>query len=333
MPEKVKIQSRKFRANCINFIFLFLRSSLIIQKMLRKPLLFALSLALIASCQSRKGKLSVTGFEVPDSMEIAADHQISEEAMEEIVQNVASPIEMASLIKEIETPFSLDLLATTDYVDRYNTSYQMAYILGVFGADLGYLNIYDKYTQIMDYLIAINKLADGIYVGQFFDFATLKRMVTSRENLDSLMYISVKSFNNMDSYLRDNQRGHLSALMITGIWVEGLYLATQVAKANPNPRLYQRIGEQKLNMNSLLIILNAYKSQKNIQDLIDLLNEIKTEFDQIEITYETGDPERVEQDGMIMIVQNEKSIVHITDEQMQRIIQVTKKIRNQLIEV
>lgn len=301
--------------------------------MIRKPLLFALSLALLASCQSRKGKVSDTGFEVPDSLEIASDQQISQEAMEEIVQNVSSPIEMAALIKEIGTPFSADYLATTDYVDRYNTSYQMAYILGVFGADLGYLNIYDKNTQLLEYLPAINKLANGIYVGQFFDLATLKHLATSRENLDSLMYISVNSFNNMDSYLRENQRGHLSALIITGIWVEGMYLATQVAKANPNPRLYQRIGEQKLNIDNLFLILNAYKSQKNIQDLINVLNEIKNEFDQVEITYEMGDPETVEENGMVMIVQNEKSIVHITDEQMQRIIQVTEKIRNQLIEV
>jgi len=209
----------------------------------------------------------------------------------------------------------------------------MAYILGVFGADLGYLNIYDKNTQIVDYLTSINKLADGIHVGQFFDFATMKRLATSRENLDSLMYISVNSFNNMDSYLRDNQRGHLSALMITGIWVEGMYLATQVAKENSDPVLYNRIGEQKLNMNNLFLILNAYKNQKQIQELIDVLNEIKIEFDKVEITYEMGEPETVEQDGMIMIVQNEKSIVHITDEQMQKIIRITKEVRNKLIEV
>ena len=115
------------------------------------------------------------------------------------------------------------------------------------------LNIYDKNTQIIDYLTGISKLADGIKVGQFFDFASLKRLATSRENIDSLMYISVNSFNNMDTYLRENQRGHLSALMITGIWVEGRYRATQVAKANPDPVLKDRIGEQKINLNNLFL--------------------------------------------------------------------------------
>ena len=290
-------------------------------------------LTLIGSCQSKKGKLSDVDFDMPDSLEIAADLQISEEALDEIVQNVSSPIEMAALIKEIGAPFSIDYLATTDFVDKYNTSFQMAMNLGIFGADLGYMNIYDKSTQIVNYLTSIKKLADGIMVGQFFDFSTVKRLATSRENIDSLMYISVNSFNNMDTYLRDNNRGHLSALMITGIWVEGMYLATQVAKENPNPALYERIGEQKLNMNNLFLILNAYQSQKQIADIIDDLNEIKTEFDQVEITYEMGEPETVEQDGMIMIIQNEKSLVHITDQQLEKIIAKTEKIRNKLIAI
>jgi hypothetical protein len=299
--------------------------------MIRNSILLPLSLALIVSCQSKKAKWSEV--EMPDSLELAADMQISEEAMEEIVQNVSSPIEMAALIKEIGTPFSIDYLATTDFVERYNLSYQMAYMLGVFGSDLGYLNIYDKNTQIVDCLTSINKLADGIKVGQFFDFTTLKRLATSRENIDSLIYISVNSFNNMDSYLRETQRGHLSALMITGIWVEGMYLATQVAKEKSDPVLFDRIGEQKLNLNNLFLILNAYKSQKQVQDIINVLNEIKVVFDDVEITYEMGEPETVEQDGMIMIVQNEKSIVHITDEQMDRIIRKTEQVRNKLIEV
>ncbi len=301
--------------------------------MIRNSLLFILTLVLMTACQSKKEKWSDADRDILDSSDLTTNIQISEEALEEIVQNVSSPIEMAALIKEIGTPFSIDYLATTDYIDQYNTPFQMAYILGVFAADLGYLNIFDKNIQIVDYLIAINKLSDKIQVGQFFDFSTLKRLATSRENTDSLMYISVNSFNNMDSYLRSNQKGHLSALMITGIWVEGMYLATQVVKENNDPALYDRIGEQKLNMNNLFLILNTYKSQKQVKELIHMLKGIKAEFDQVEITYEIREPEIIEKDGMIMIVQNEKSIVHITDKQIENIIRNTEKVRNKLIKI
>ncbi len=301
--------------------------------MLRTNIIFFITVIFLFSCQSRKGKESGTEFEVPDSVITAEALTISNEALEEIVQNVSSPIEMAALIKEIGVPFSTKYLATTDYVDRYNTSFKMAYSLGVFGADLGYLNIYDKSNQVIDFLTAINKLADGIKVGQFFDFETLKRLATSRESIDSLMYISVNSFNNMDSYLRDNNRGHLSALMIAGTWVEGMYLVTQVASEKSNPELSERIGEQKINLNNIMLILDNYKEHEQVMKVIESLNGLKEEFDKVEITYVIGEPETVEQGGMIMIVQNEKSVVNISDEQLNKIISKTKQIRNKLISV
>ncbi len=299
--------------------------------MLRSGIIFFITALFLFSCHTRKGKESGTEFEVPDSVITAEGMTISSEALEEIVQNVSSPIEMAALIKEIGVPFSTKYLATTDYVDKYNTSFKMAYNLGVFGADLGYLNIYDKSNQVVDYLTAINKLADGIKVGQFFDFETLKRLATSRESIDSLMYISVNSFNNMDSYLRDNNRGHLSALMIAGIWMEGMYLATQVANEKSNPELSDRIGEQKINLDNILLILDNYKENNQISDIIGSLNELKELFNNVEITYIIGEPETVEEGGMIMIVQNEKSVVKISDDQLNRIINKTKQIRNKLI--
>jgi len=301
--------------------------------MFRPTIIFSLSVLFLFSCQTRTGKKSGTEFEVPDSVITAEVLAISNEALEEIVQNVSSPIEMASLIKEMGVPFSTKYLATTDFVDKYNTGFKMAYILGVFGADLGYLNIYDKSNQVVDYLTAINKLADGIKVGQFFDFATLKRLATSRENIDSLMYISVNSFNNMDSYLRDNNRGHLSALMIAGTWVEGMYLVTQVASEKSNPELSERIGEQKVNLNNIMLILENYKEHDQITALIESLNELKEQFDEIEITYVIGEPETIEEGGMIMIVQNEKSVVKISEEELNNIINKTKQIRNKLISV
>jgi len=296
-------------------------------------IILVLLLAGLMACQSNKGKLDAGDFEVPDSVAEAASQKVSEEAMEEIVQNVSSPIEMAALIKELGVPFSTKYLASTRNVDEYHTNFQMAYNLGVFGADLGYLNMYNKNTQVTDYLTAINKLADGIKVGQFFDFTTLKRLATNNENIDSLLYISVSSFNNMDDYLRENHRGHLSALMISGIWVEGLYLVTQVAEAKSDPLLTDRIGEQKINLNNIMLILNNYASQPGFPEFIGMMNELRSVYNDINITYEMGEPQTVEKDGMVMIVQNEKSIVHMTDDQMKTIIAKTKEIRNKLTSI
>jgi hypothetical protein len=176
-------------------------------------------------------------------------------------------------------------------------------------------------------------LANDIKVGQFFDYSTMKRLATNNQNIDSLIYVSQQSFNKMDKYLQKNNRGNLSGLMITGVWVEGLYLSTQFLRERPNEtRLAESIGEQKVILAKLLILLNNYNKEKYIADVATELASLKSLFDGISITIEIGEPKEVEVDGMLTIVQTERSIVNYTDEQMKAIIEQSEHIRNKLIQ-
>jgi hypothetical protein len=286
---------------------------------------------LVFACKSGGGhKIEGGGLEVPDTV-LNKGLEISEAVMQDIVQNISSPVEMAALVKSLNANFSGKYLAPTDKVDELTTSFQQAFYLGIYAADLGYLNIYNKTNAVLDYLTAIKTLADGIRVGQFFDFSTLKRLAQSNQNLDSLMYISVHSFNQMDKYLRTDNRSNLSTLMVTGVWIEGLYLATQVAKASPHPQLSERIGEQKIIMANLMLILENYKGDKQFGPIINELSDLKTEFNDVTITITKGEPESIEENGMLVIVQKDKSDVNITPERLNSIIEKTEKIRNKLI--
>ena len=138
------------------------------------------------------------------------------------------------------------------------TNFDKAFTLGILGADLGYLNMYEKTGSSIDILSSIRKLAEGIRVGQFFDFETIKRLSQNKSNLDSLLFLSIDSYTQIDKYLRDNDRGQLSALMIIGVWIEGQYLATQVVKEYPDQMLRDRIGEQKIILNDLILLASPY---------------------------------------------------------------------------
>lgn len=254
----------------------------------------------------------------------------NEKSLEGVIENISSPVEMAALIKENGVPFSLRYLSDTEIANELTTDFEKALSLGIYGADLGYLNIYNRTASIVGYITAIKKLADDLKIGQFFDFQTLKRLATNNENLDSLMYISTSSFNRMDKYLRENKRGNLSALIVSGVWIEGIYLATQVEKERHNEKIAERIGEQKLILKELLSILNNYKDDDNFANLIKELNIIKDAYENVTITYVIGEPETVEQDGRLIIVQNETSVVNITDEQLQDIIEKVEKVRTKV---
>ncbi len=301
--------------------------------MIKRVLALLVISLLLFSCKSDGGKKTTDEFEVPDEIVNEGVLEISEEVMQDIVQNISSPVEMAALIKSLDVNFSGKYLAPTDNVDELTTSYQQAFYLGIYAADLGYLNIYNKTNSVLDYITAIKTLADGIRVGQFFDFTTLKRLAQSNQNLDSLMYISVHSFNQMDKYLRTDKRSNLSSLMLTGIWIEGLYLVTQVAKSSPHPQLAERIGEQKIIIGDLMLVLENYKNDKNIASLITELNSLKDEFNDVKISVTKGEPEAIEEDGMLVIVQHDVSHVDIKPQRLTSIIDKTEKIRNKLISI
>jgi hypothetical protein len=284
------------------------------------------------SC-STCSRTNTDGFNIPDSLRISdGGLKLQPSVMEGMVDNIASPIEMASLVKSLQIPFSQKYLASTKNVSKYNTSQAKAFNLGVFGCDLGYLNMYGRTSLVLDYISAMKNLADGINVGQFFDFSTLKRLATNNQNVDSLVHISQLSFNRMDKYLQNNNRGNLSILMVAGVWVEGLYLSAQFLKERPDEkRLAESIAEQKLMLDQLLLILNNYSREPYIADLVTELTSIKKIYDGIRVTIEIGEPKAVEVDGMLTIIQTETSTVHYTDEQMQAIIAQAEIIRNKLI--
>ncbi len=304
--------------------------------MIHKPLFVIVFVALvlqgITSCTTCSR--TNTDFNIPDSISSSGGGELKMQpsVMEDMVGNISSPIEMASLMKSLNVPFSQKHLATTKNVSNYNTSHAKAFNLGIFGADLGYLNMYGKTSLVLDYITAMKNLADGINVGQFFDFTTLKRLATNNQNIDSLVYISQQSFNKMDKYLQKSNRGNLSALMVAGVWVEGLYLSTQFLKERPKEqRLAESIGEQKIILDQLIIILKNYQKEPYIADLINDLLTVKAIYDGIKITIEVGEPKAVEVDGMLTIVQTETSTVHCTEEQMTEIIKQSEIVRNKLI--
>jgi hypothetical protein len=283
----------------------------------------------VGSCKSG-GQGKDAGDEIPDSV-LNKGVEISEEVMQDIVQNISSPIEMAALIKDLGVPYSNRYISPTDRVGNLTTSFRQSLNLGIYAGDLGYLNIYNKTSAVIDYLTAIKTLADEIKVGQFFDFTTLKRLATNSKNLDSLMYISVHSFNQMDKYLHSNNRTNLSALMVTGIWIEGLYLATQVYKITPSQQLAERIGEQKLTLDQLMLILEKYQKDNQYTKLLEELQLLKDLFKTVNIIIKKGEPQMIEVDGMLTIIGGDTSTVEITPELLTSIITTTEQVRNRLI--
>ena len=287
---------------------------------------------LLFSCRNTTGKSGDFVFPDADSISISEAEQLSAEAIDDISRNISSPVEISGILQRMSVPFSSAYLASSIDADRISTSFDKALKLGILGTDLGYLNMYEKTGNSIDILSSIKKLAEGINVGQFFDFETIKRLSLNRSNLDSLLFLSMDSYNQIDRFLREKGRGQLSALMITGVWIEGQYLATQVLGNNADTLLRNRVGEQKVILNDLLMLLAPYcNSGSEFKELCSGMQKMKELYREVRITYTIGEPVMMEKDGALVVVQTDQSKVDMTDEQLNAIIAYSKELRNKLI--
>ncbi len=298
-----------------------------------KNLIYILPLSLLFACGGNESTSQeedlLNDFAFADSVQNQVI--ISEEIINEMIHSIPSPIEMTSLIQSTGADFNQSLLNKTDNLDKYTTAHQKAINLGIYGAELGYLNIYEKTMISVDYISAVRTLARDLKVEQFFDFQTLKRLASSNKNIDSLINITTQSFSKMDAFLREQNRTKASVLIVTGTFIEGLYIATQIAEQKANPELVERVGEQKMSIDNLLLMLNVYKSDPEMETLGKQIGELKKLYDGVQIITVYGEPTSKEVDGMLVIEDNSTSEVKMSEELLTQITEKIKEIRSKII--
>ena len=257
---------------------------------------------------------------------------ISEEVIADIIQQVPSPLEISYLLKDAGTQYDFDILNSPNNSSNYNSNFTKAINLGIYGTDLGYANIYEENQDAILYLNSIKGLANDLSIGQFFDFCTIARLATNSKNLDSLLLITTQNFNSINGYLQENQRSNLSVLILTGGWLEALHITCEVAEKNPsNEKLIEKIGEQKIILDNIKLMLGFYTQDPNIADFHKDILKLEKAFEQIEIIYTYAEPTMEEVNGILMVKDNSTTTINITKENVDAIKQQVISIREKVI--
>lgn len=257
--------------------------------------------------------------------------EVSKEMLYDVIQKVPSPLEISNLIRESGAAYTEEILNPYEHINNYTNKYSQAVNLGIYGSDLGYINIYTKYQASIIYVSAVQEIAEKLKIGHFFDFVTISRLASNNTDIDSILYISTQGFDNMSSYLKEQKRDEISILVLVGGWVEALHILSEIAHKYPTKELMERIGEQKIILNDLSLIVSMYKGDPYFDKISSSFESLKKIFDKIEITYLEGEREVSEIDGVLVIQDNNKSIINITREQSTKIRDEILKLRKELI--
>jgi hypothetical protein len=236
------------------------------------------------SCGSKKEKED-------DGDEFKQPDESLNEEIKDVVFNIPSPSEIPYMLQATGAEFNQSLLSDRNKVDQYTSRNDKAALnLGVYATDIGYLVSYDKTQDAINYMNSAKKLADNLGVLGTFDADLLKRFESNIGVKDSLARMVDQAIHQTEKYMKSDNRTKTAALMLTGSFVEGLYISTGLIKSYPknllkdddrNLILTPLIGvviRQRESVNELAKALSSIEQSEPISSLLTDLNSLQSNY-------------------------------------------------------
>lgn len=268
----------------------------------------------LASCGPSSSDKEKNSTEFEEGAEGSLPDQI-----EGLMDNMPSPSEIPYLLQATGAEFNESLLNPRTKADQYSSRTDKAALnLGVYAADIGYLASYDKAQEAIDYLEAAKNLADGLGVIGSFDMEVLQQFEDNISKKDSLSRLLDRTIKKTELFLKDDNRNKLSALVITGSFIEGLYISTGLVKSYPKDLLptdaknlvltpiIRVILEQKKSVSELIKMLGAVEQTEPVTSLATDLKALETEYTALNI-------EEQIKNNTASLVLTDKNLVQITN--------------------
>lgn len=284
---------------------------------------FTLTALLFSSCSQDSGASAIRNTNNTTGDDSAA--QVDK--VKEIFYTIPSPIEMVSLIKKSGARYDHTILNDVRHLDRYTSAREKAINLGIYGADLSYTSVFNQNQESIIYLSCAKQLADELGVSAAFGEELMERVEMNVENRDSLLHIISETFYVLDSYLKENKRSNISAQIITGGWVEGLYLASKIIEhKGKEEALVDRLIDQKFALQDLIELNKSYNKDGSLDNLLadlNALNDIYSRTAEINVTADNGPDDKV-------VLGGGKKLT-MTDADVDEVVWLAKEIRTKYI--
>ncbi|MBL7849120.1 MAG: hypothetical protein JNL40_16755 [Cyclobacteriaceae bacterium] len=229
---------------------------------------FLSTLFILSSCGSGGDKDKSKAFE-------EAGKTLEEEITHLVSEDFPKPSEIPYLVMQTGAEYNQSLINSRDGIDSYLAQPDKSALnLGVYAADMGYLASYDKTQESIEYFHACKRLADELGIIQGFDPDMVKRVEGNIGNRDSLTSILDKAVDQAALYMK-GQNSKTGALIITGSFVESLYLATGIIKTYPKSAFADARQRSQILTPLTKLILDQSTS---VNEVLDMLNKVdKTE--------------------------------------------------------
>jgi hypothetical protein len=239
-------------------------------------MIMVIAVALI-SCQGGKsGKTDQSSADSLNKEEIAKN-------VKEVIYPLPAPYEISKMLNNIGAKFSASTLNPSDKAEKYFTEKNKAVNLGVYAADLGYCAIYDKKQETQLYMQAVKSLIDDLGITVDYSRMLSDEFKEKVSNKDTLVQVITNTIYNTYGFLSQKSNPDLAVMMVSGMWVELMYISTHISEDTyNNPEMVKIIASQKDALNKLLEQLNGRNSNPDIKDLESKLQILKPIYEKVD---------------------------------------------------
>ncbi len=242
---------------------------------------------------------------------------------------IPSPEGLFSFIRDGDLKYLKDVLNPTGNMDKYIDTRAKELNFGIYSADLAYVSSFNKYQESVDYLNTVRTLSDEIGISAVFDENLIGRIDNIIDDQDSLLKVTSDSYFSIVRYLESSNRKKSLALIVTGGWIESIYVVTNlVSTYKQGSDVVQLLADQKLVVSNLMSYLEQNKSDDNIQRTINDLKNLQKIYDSLGSIEQEGEKPEVADSNKIVVGGSNK--ITMTAEQFTALKTEIAKIRNKI---
>jgi hypothetical protein len=216
---------------------------------------------------------------------ISDSNKTSLSGKESVVYLLPSPGEILLRFYSSDVQFMPELLTSPKNKDKYIGSKAQALNLGVYITDMAYSALFERSTETVNYLEAIQSLSVEAGISSNIFESLLTRSKANAGQLDSLVNISNEAFTEMLEFLETGGKEVTIAQISAGAYIESLYLALQsIEKYSEDNEAIKMLMEMKYPMDNLVENAKTAVPSESDQSILNYLNQISGIFNELDKT-------------------------------------------------
>lgn len=242
--------------------------------------IYLLLLTLLFACSDDK-KQENDSADLESIPQIELSEHLKMDSGEVRMFTMPTPLQIATTLKLLNVEYN-DQLLLPKYDGFYKSKVELALGLGAYVVDMGYTTVYNNYQKSINYGHDIQQIMEKLNISHYINKSLVDRFQKNIDHQDSLCQIILSTYSEAHSYF--NQDEGLGLLILTGGYIEGIFLATQnISNQKSRNESNNLIIQQKLFLDNFILLLDGYSENSKIKSVVEDLKLLKVPFDNIKI--------------------------------------------------